>query len=116
MRALGLLLVLALAGCVTDSPPPVTSSMPLSLVGQEWTPAVHPSHGTLQVGESMEVSVAVPVISDLAATGSAVLVVAQIGITGSDRQTWEVRAQEPGTTTLSAEGSDGVIRIDVTVE
>ena len=40
----------------------------------------------------------------------------QVGVTGSDRQTWEVRAQEPGTAWLTAEGSDGTLRIEVTVE
>lgn len=115
-RVLGLLVALALAGCSTASDPAVTSPAPSALAGQEWTPALHPSTGLLQVGETTEVSVAVPVVTELETTGSALLLVEQVGVTGSDRQTWEVRAQEPGTAWLTAEGSDGTLRIEVTVE
>jgi hypothetical protein len=59
---------------------------------------------------------AAPDVAELGTTSDAVTLTRQVGITASDRVTWEVAAVHRGRAVVTGEGTDGPLRIEVLVE
>lgn len=122
-----LALVVLLTGCASSGPAAQTggtvSPHPTPSPASSAAPAprfIGPSDGgrmySMTVGQTTTLRISDPDAAEPEAEGTAVLLIAVANVTGSGAREWEVRAVEPGTSTIVSDHHDPSWEITLVVE